>query len=97
MKGDVGSNLLDPFFKSPRQHTIKFLMGGTGAESNGSSNQYLFNIGTSVITSMGVNYDPQSTVGFHSNGAPVQIDLSLTFQEIAFEISQDNVEVKSRI
>jgi len=96
VKGKVGSSLLDPFFKSPRQHTIKFLMGGSGADGNGSSNQYLFNIGTSVITSMGVNYDPQSTVGFHSNGAPVQIDLSLTFQEIAFEISQDNVDGISR-
>jgi hypothetical protein len=90
--GVSGKTLVDPFFKSPRQHKIKFVMGGTGAENNGSSNQYLFNIGTSVIRSMGVNYDPQSTVGFHSNGAPVQIDLSLTFQEIAFEISQDNVD-----
>ena len=87
-----GSTLTDPFFKSPRQHKIKFLMGGSGADGFGNSNPYLFEIGTSVITSMGVNYDPQTTVGFHSNGAPVQIDLSLTFQEIAFEISQDNVD-----
>jgi hypothetical protein len=29
--------------------------------------------------------------GFHSDGSPVQIDLSLTFKEIAFQISPDNV------
>ena len=40
---------------------------------------------------MKINYDPQSMVGFHSDGSPVQIDMSLTFKEIAFQISQDNV------
>ena len=78
-----GKGLLDPFFKSPRQHTIKFMSG------NLSENAYLFKIGKSVITNMVVNYDPQTTVGFHSNGAPVQIDMSLTFKEIAFQIEPD--------
>ena len=40
---------------------------------------------------MEINYDPQGTVGFHDDGSPVAIDLSLTFKEIAFQISQDNV------
>ena len=79
-----GQNLLDPYFKSPRQHTIKFLKGDADGK-----NTYLFNIGTSVITNMVVNYDPQTTVGFHTNGAPVQIDMSLTFKEIAFQIEPD--------
>jgi len=87
--GATGKNLLDPYFKSPRQHTIKFMKGGkTGG---GSQNTYLFTIGKSVITNMEVNYDPQGTVGFHDDGSPVAIDLSLTFKEIAFQISSDNV------
>jgi len=87
--GGTGKNLLDPYFKSPRQHTIKFMKGG--ATVGGSRNNYLFEIGKSVITNMEVNFDPQGTVGFHNDGSPVAIDLSLTFKEIAFQISQDNV------
>jgi hypothetical protein len=85
----TGKNLLDPYFKSPRQHTIKFMKGG--ATGGGGQNTYLFTIGRSVITNMEVNYDPQGTVGFHDDGSPVAIDLSLTFKEIAFQISSDNV------
>ena len=85
-----GNQLTDPFFKSPRQHTIKFMKGGTGGR-NGSENPYLFKIGTSVITNMVLNYDPQSMVGFHADGSPVGIDLNLTFKEIQFQISEDNV------
>ena len=82
-------SLRDPYFKSPRQHTIKFMKGGkTGG---GNENTYLFTIGKSVITNMEINYDPQGTVGFHQDGSPVAIDLTLTFKEIAFQISPDNV------
>jgi hypothetical protein len=82
-------SLRDPYFKSPRQHTIKFMKGGeTGGQNQ---NTYLFTIGKSVITNMEVNYDPQGTVGFHQDGSPVAIDLTLTFKEIAFQISPDNV------
>jgi len=87
--GATGKNLLDPYFKSPRQHTIKFMKGGE--TSGGSKNTHLFTIGRSVITNMEINYDPQGTVGFHNDGSPVAIDLSLTFKEIAFQISSDNV------
>ena len=85
----TGSTLTDPFFKSPRQHIIKFMHGGS--RSSGGSNPYLFEIGKSVINDMKINYDPQGMIGFHSDGSPVQIDLSLTFKEIAFQISPDNV------
>jgi hypothetical protein len=90
----TGKNLLDPYFKSPRQHTIKFMKGGkTGG---GNQNPYLFTIGRSVITNMEINYDPQGTVGFHDDGSPVAIDLSLTFKEIAFQISSDNVDGQNK-
>jgi len=92
-----GNTLTDPFFKSPRQHKIKLMKGGSGQSRSGGENPYLFEIGTSVITDMKVNYDPQQTVGFHSDGSPVQIDLSLTFKEIAFEISQDNVSGQANV
>jgi len=93
----TGNTLTDPFFKSPRQHKIKLMKGGSGQSRSGGENPYLFEIGTSVITDMKVNYDPQSTVGFHSDGSPVQIDLSLTFKETAFEISQDNVSGQANV
>ena len=91
----TGSTLTDPFFKSPRQHTIKFMHGGS--RSSGGSNPYLFEIGKSVINDMKINYDPQSNVGFHSDGSPVQVDMSLTFKEIAFQISQDNVSGQANV
>ena len=78
----------DPFFKSPRHHTINFYKGGSGASgTNSSPNTKLFSIGKSVITNMVVNYDPQSVISFHSNGSPVAIDMTLTFQEIELQIN----------
>ncbi len=82
-KGD-NQRLTAPFFKSPRQYEIKFMKGG-------ASNEYLFKIGKSVLTSMTINYDPQGIVGFHEDGAPVQTTLSLNFKEIEYVISGDSV------
>jgi len=90
----TGKNLLDPFFKSPRQHTIKFMKGGV--TTAGNENPYLFKIGKSVITAMEINYDPQTSVSFHNDGSPVSIDLSLTFKEIAFQISGDNANARDK-
>ena len=84
-----GAVLNSSFFKSPRHHKIKFFNGA-------GENPYLFDIGTSVIKDMSVNYDPQSLVGFHSDGSPVQIDLSLTFQEIELQVSEDEVTGPAR-
>ena len=86
MSGGSGK-ISDAFFKSPRHHKIRFCRGGTGASSAGGENGYLFKIGTSVITNMQVNFDPQSVVSFHSGGEPVAIDLTLTFQEIELQIN----------
>jgi hypothetical protein len=82
-----GGLIKDSFFKSPRHHKIRFCRGGSGADGAGSSNGYLFEIGMSVITNMAVNYDPQSVVSFHKDGQPVEIDMSLTFQEIELQIN----------
>ena len=37
-----------------------------------------------------IAHSEYGNVGFHSDGSPVQIDLSLSFQEIKFQISKDN-------
>ena len=82
-KGDK-DRLTAPFFKSPRQYKIKLMMG-KGVNTN------LFQIGTSVLTNMSVNHDPQGIVGFHEDGAPVQTTMSLNFKEIEFLLSGDSV------
>ena len=45
-----------------------------------------------VITNMTVNHDPNGVVSLHSNGAPVQTNLTLTFQETEFVTSEDSVD-----
>ena len=76
--------LSSPFFKSPRHYTIKFCNGKK------TKNDYLFDIKTSVITSMSVNHEAQSMVSFHSDGSPVQTQLTLQFQEIEYVVSSDS-------
>ena len=87
MKGETkvtGRTLSAPFFQSPRHWTIDFF------KKNGEKNEYLFQIGKSVITAMTVNHDQQSTVSLHiEDESPVQTSLSLTFQEIELRISSD--------
>ena len=79
--------LSSPFFKSPRHFRIKFFKGG------GAKNDFLFDIKTSVITSMNVNHDPNSIVSFHGDGSPVQSQLSLTFKEIEYVVSDESPSV----
>ncbi len=88
MSGGSGQ-ISDPFFKSPRHHTINFFKGGSGASQGdgGPQNSKLFTIGKSVITNLVLNYDPQSVVSFHNDGSPVQIDMTITFQEIELQIN----------
>jgi hypothetical protein len=87
MSGGKGQ-ISDPFFKSPRHHTINFYKGGSGADTPGTqTNSKLFTIGKSVITNLVLNYDPQSVVSFHNDGSPVQIDMTITFQEIELQIN----------
>ena len=79
--------LSSPFFKSPRHFRIKFFKGG------GAKNDFLFDIKTSVITSMNVNHDPNSIVSFHNDGSPVQSQLTLTFKEIEYVVSDESPSV----
>jgi len=93
LSGSLGGDnerLTAPFFKSPRQYKIKFLPGQD--IGGGKKADYLFKIGTSVLTSMTVNHDPQGIVGFHEDGAPVQTTLSLNFKEIEYLLSDDSAE-----
>jgi len=78
----AGNRLSAPFFNSPRHWTIEFHVPGMSAE-----NEFLFKVGKSVITSMDVNHDPNSTVSLHKDGSPVQTVVSLTFQEIEIQIN----------
>ena len=86
---NANGSISDPFFKSPRHHTINFYKGGSGADSPGTkTNTNLFTIGKSVITNLVLNYDPQSVVSFHKiDGTPVQIDMTITFQEIELQVN----------
>ena len=84
-----GRTLSAPLFRSPRHWTIDFFMKGAGKKHGDAGNTYLFKIKKSVITSMSVNHDPNSTISFHNDGSPVETDLALTFKEIELPISSD--------
>jgi len=81
------TKLRAPYFAAPRHWEIKFCMGGrAGARADGQ-NKYLFKIGRSVITTMTINHDPDSVVGFHEDGSPVHSTLAVTFQEIEYVVN----------
>ena len=80
-----GRAITAPFFLAPRHWDIEFHDGAS------QHDDYLFKIGKSVIKSMSVNHDPNSTVSFHNDGSPVQTTLSLSFQEIELPYSRDLV------
>ena len=87
--GSKTARITAPFFASPRQWNIKFCKGGMGGSQTGAQNDYLLKINRSVITTMTVNHDPQSIVGFHPDGSPVQTQLSITFKELEYVTSND--------
>ena len=51
----------------------------------------MLKIGPSYITSATVNYNPNSASFFRNNGSPVEVDFSISLQEI-FPIFKDDVE-----
>ena len=77
-----------PFFMAPRHWEIDFFNG------DGTPNTYLHTIKKSVIKSMSVNHDPNSTISFHKDGSPVQTTLTLMFQEIELQYSDDTVSAE---
>ena len=85
-----------PYFSAPRQWEIKFCRGASGisqdtGQHSAGENPYLFKIGRSVITTMTINHDPDTLVGFHDDGAPVHSTLAITFQELEYVISEDPI------
>jgi hypothetical protein len=79
-----------PFFMAPRHWTIDFYKGDGALNSGDGEDQFLHKIKKSVIKSMSVNHDPNSTISLHEDGSPVQTTLSLTFQEIELPFSGDD-------
>ena len=91
----TNGRLTSPFFKMPRHYRLS-VMGLSGENPfldhemfprNG--NQERIN---HVITNMTTNHDPNGIVSLHDNGAPVQVNMSLTFQETEFIVSQDETD-----
>ena len=78
------TKLRSPYFAAPRHWQIKFCLGKLAAAGE---NPYLFKIGRSVITTMTINHDPDSVVGFHKDGSPVHSTVSVTFQEIEYVLN----------
>ena len=86
--------LVTPYFASPRQWTIKYIMakgGGAPGSKGGGENPYLPKIQRSVISSFMINHDPDSVISFHRDGSPVHSTLTLTFKEIVHVTSDDEV------
>lgn len=59
------------FFEYPDEFLISF-----------PQDQYLFKIGTSVLSSFNIDYTPDGGSYFHQNGAPVSVSMSLQFTEL---------------
>jgi hypothetical protein len=76
------------FLEFPGEFEIDFLE----VTEDGSiiENEYINKIGRCVLSDISINYTPNSISSFHKNGAPTQINLDLTFQEIEI-ITQDRV------
>ena len=93
--GQSNGRLSSPFFKMPRHYKLNIF-------NNSGFNTYLNdemfprnsqgNKINHVITNMTVNHDPNGVVSLHGNGAPVQTNLSISFQETEFVTSKDSVD-----
>ena len=64
--------------KAPHTFTIEYLHRG----ENGEQNKYLNKIKECALLSVGVNYTPNNNYATFKNGAPVSIELSLSFKEL---------------
>ena len=73
------------FFKVPDSFILQFV------QLNGGENQYITKVKESVLTSVDVNYSPNGIWSAHADGSPTQINLTLSFKEIAL-IDQTAIE-----
>ena len=64
--------------KAPHTFQIEYLHRGDG----GQQNKYLNRIKECALLSVGVNYTPNNNYATFKNGAPVSIELSLSFKEL---------------
>ena len=64
--------------KAPHTFQIEYLHRG----ENGEQNKYLNKIKECALLSVGVNYTPNNNYATFKNGAPVSIELSLSFKEL---------------
>jgi len=93
--GQSNGRLASPFFKMPRHYKLNLF---SFDQENIYLNDEMFprnklgNKINHVITNMTVNHDPNGVVSFHNNGAPVQTNLSISFQETEFVTSRDTVD-----
>lgn len=70
-------------FEYPDEMILRFY-------STGKSNAFMFNFGPCVITNLTARYGPGQASFFIGTGAPVQVDLSIEFQEI-FMLTKDHI------
>ena len=93
--GQSNGRLSSPFFKMPRHYKLNLF---SSLRENTYLNDEMFPRNKKgdkinhVITNMTVNHDPNGVVSFHTNGAPVQTNLSISFQETEFVTSRDTVD-----
>ena len=73
------------FFKVPDSFILQFV------QLNGGENGYITKVKESVLTSVDVNYAPNGIWSAHADGSPTQINLTLSFKEIAL-IDQTAIE-----
>ena len=64
--------------KAPHTFQIEYLHRG----ESGSQNKYLNKIKECALLSVGVNYTPNNNYATFKNGAPVAVELSLSFKEL---------------
>ena len=64
--------------KAPHTFQIEYLHRG----ESGEQNKYLNKIKECALLSVGVNYTPNNNYATFNNGAPVSIELSLSFKEL---------------
>lgn len=62
--------------------------------NNGQKNTHLHTHTACVLTDLKVNYTPMGVFATHENGAPVQIDIDLTFMELA-TLTKNNIDLAS--
>lgn len=89
---DLNTEDSNLFISYPAQWTIRFLDMGTA--SSGQENQYIPGIWSCYLTSVGSTFNASSNMYFSDN-APIEVDISLTFQETRVLNRNDMMKIKT--